>query len=705
MLPADLCQLRGYPPRLLLTKALGRLRRTAGEKCQRLVDHFQSSYGVGQIGLQSIPLNISPGDIQDDLCSYLAAVAPAYLEHRFNLLGSGWVQVAHGATCAGQGGYRYPPGPSVRVDQSGNWLARRLNPANLSDSQQVWRLIGRDDYLPIDWQLDFKSGYRWSERSYHSEIRIGPAPGADIKLPRELARMQHLPQLALCALRAEAGDRRFAQVEIYLAEIRAQLLDFIATNPPRFGVNWACTMDVAIRVANWLLTLDLLAAAGLALDPAAHAAIARSVADHAAYTAGHLEWSEGHRTNHYLADVVGLLYAAARLSPSPRNDAWLAFAVRELMGEAEVQFYPEGSCYEGSTNYHRLSAELLLFGVALAAGLPEKRRTALDCYSPTAIRVRPRFPPPPVARYPDATGRAVPVPPAVVERLWRAARFTAAVSRPDGRIVQFGDTDSGRLFWLHPMMTDGEPPARDDLNHGALVEAVDGLFAPPVAPRWFDTAVVRSLGGAWRPNPPAAAPMPTDYGNPDEIEAQLRALPDAQRRLRRFRLAAGAWSRQAFPAFGLYLFRRQRDFIAFRCAGAAAFGTPTGHLHDDNLGLELMLDCQLLIADPGTYVYTPDTEARNRYREAAAHDVPRAKSWAVAPPAKELFSLVQRANAECLCWRPDAVAGRIVSTEGALYRLLRLRGDALEIWDAVSVGELAPLGCPPALCEGYGRPT
>ncbi len=136
-----------------------------------------------------------------------------------------------------------------------------------------------------------------------------------------------------------------------------------------------------------------------------------------------------------------------------------------------------------------------------------------------------------------------------------------------------------------PSRGGGEPPARDDLDHGALVEAVDGLFARPATPRWLDTAVVRSLGGTWRPNPPAAAPVPADSGDPDEIEALLRALPEAQRRLRRYPLVAGTWTREAFPAFGLYLFRRERDFIAFRCAGAVASGTPTGHLHDDNLGL------------------------------------------------------------------------------------------------------------------------
>ncbi len=176
MLPGSLAQFRGYPRRLLVSKALGRVRRTARRELQRLSDQLRPSYAAAAETLRPLPLPVAAGDVPDDLCAYLVAVAPAYLEHRFNLLGSGWVQVVHGVTCAASTGRSFPPGPSVSADRAGDWLMGRINRANLAESQEVWRLIERDDYVPIDWQLDFKSGYRWSERCYHSEIRIGPAP-------------------------------------------------------------------------------------------------------------------------------------------------------------------------------------------------------------------------------------------------------------------------------------------------------------------------------------------------------------------------------------------------------------------------------------------------------------------------------------------------------------------------------------------------
>lgn len=686
-------------------KAFGRIRRMARNRFRRGRDRLFETFGRHGQSVVPVPLTISSAELPAELCAYLAEVAPAYLDHRFDLLGSGWVQVAHGVTCAGFEDWCHPTGPGLIADTDGRWLDGRVNSANLDRSQAIWRVIGQSGYRAIDWQLDFKSGYRWNELTYFSDIRIGPGGGADIKLPWELARMQHLPQLALCLLCSQAGDPRFASAKAYFNEIQAQLLDFIATNPPRFGVNWACPMDIAIRAANWLLTLDLLATAGYRLAPTAHNIVSQSIADHVAQVVDHLEWSEAYRTNHYLADIVGLLYAAARMEPSARNDACLAFAARELIGEAGVQFYPEGACYEGSTSYHRLSAELLLFGAALLAGLPEARRAALRSYSWSAIRVRPPFLPAPVAMFPDAGGSLHPFPKDFVAKLWRAAEFTKAVTRPDGNICQIGDTDSGRLFWLHPASLGGSPPERNDLDHAAMTEAIGTLFEPKAKHRWLDGIVVRALAGAWRPEIPEPPSRLDDVGDPDAIATQLRGLPDRSRRVRRYPLrpASLPWQRIAYPEFGLYVFRRENDFIAFRCAGQVGRGVPTGHRHDDNLGIEVMLDGKLVRSDPGTYVYTPAPELRNQYRSAAAHDTPRSPSWSVAVIGKELFLLAQSYSATCTCWRPDAVAGSIVSPHGTLSRLIRFHPDAVEILDAAFPGDLAPIDDSRLLCQGYGR--
>ena len=110
------------------------------------------------------------------------AVSKHYLNHRFDLLGSGWTQVSYGMRCRGMEEYRYNKTNDVLPDASGNWLKNRLNQANLPTAQKIWQRVN-GNYTPIDWQLDFKSGYRWSEKIWSPRLLYGQLSGADIKVP------------------------------------------------------------------------------------------------------------------------------------------------------------------------------------------------------------------------------------------------------------------------------------------------------------------------------------------------------------------------------------------------------------------------------------------------------------------------------------------------------------------------------------------
>ena len=88
------------------------LRHAAVARLARKTGHaFPQSPGALRRQLGALPPAL--WDRQDDV---LAKVLPLYLEHRFNLLGSGWVRVAHGAHYAGFGPYRYGPGGCVAAE-------------------------------------------------------------------------------------------------------------------------------------------------------------------------------------------------------------------------------------------------------------------------------------------------------------------------------------------------------------------------------------------------------------------------------------------------------------------------------------------------------------------------------------------------------------------------------------------------------------
>lgn len=278
----------------------------------------------------------------------------------------------------------------------------------------------------IDWSRDFKSGRRWPLR--HRLLLPGFFfDDSDIKVPWELSRFQHLPLLA--AAFQLSGQRR------YLAEIGAQLDSWIAANPVEIGVNWACTMDVAIRTANWVAALAL-CAEDACREPWAERAAA-SLLLHGRFIRANLETAEA-RTNHYLSDVAGLIVVAALFGRGPEGAAWGGFATRELAAEMEHQVRSDGCGHEASIPYHRLVGELFVCGTQAADSM-----------------------------------RLEPLPDAYRERLEKMLDFVAAYTRPDGLAPQIGDNDDGRFLPLGEYGTDYR-------SHLHLFRQAGRAYEPPM---------------------------------------------------------------------------------------------------------------------------------------------------------------------------------------------------------------------------------
>jgi hypothetical protein len=697
-------QARTLPLDVTLRKAVGLTRRTGRAWAQLTNDAFNGSYGDWEGYLNPAGrIAIAPSDIPADLIMTLRLLGDEYLQGRFNLLGSGWVSPVYGHAAPGFLGHQYSPrGPAV-ASSDGNGLEAILNRANVRRAVEIWRLIGSPDYVPIDWQLDFRSGYRWSAQRPSLRLPIPVDVGADVKVPWELGRLQHLPQLALCAILAKASTANFAPTERYVVRIADQLADFIATNPPRFGVNWMCTMDVAIRAANIALTLALLAGGGLSLSPAVCTVVARSLHDHAVHIVDHLEYSETGRSNHYLADLGGLLWAGWILTGSDA-DEFLVFALGELLSEANLQFLPDGGNYEGSINYHCLSGEIVIFALALIASLEADVVERLGRLTPPGRASRVAFPKLPLRLYGDARSGAGFIPPALLHKLQGAARLTRAAHGADNTIVQIGDTDSGRFFNVHPTLSKGgHALAENRLDHLGFAAAVDAFSGTANGADRLDAVLVRSLAGPGMATKPPAATL-TDFGDIDALMARWRAVPDKSRRVRHipFGGTTPAWTRAAFPDFGLYVFCHQNMLIAFRCAGVPPDGAPRGHRHDDNLGLEYRLGT-IERRDPGSFLYTPSIARRNAYRMASAHDVPRIHGQSLANMGTNLFDFHQLAHASCVYWREDGVAGEVRHDSKTILRIVHLSVDALGIYDCVSSGELTESSENVPVSRGYGR--
>jgi hypothetical protein len=632
-------------------------------------------------------------------------LAAYYQKHRFDLLGSGWITVFHGMDCNGIEGIKYH-NPTA-------WDLALINRSNRTAAGRIWSLLAHP-YTPIDWQIDFKSGYRWSERTVSRQITYQRLPGVDIKVPWELGRMQHLPQMALYhnSLPHDADERHIIQ-----REVRNQILDFIAMNPPCFGVQWVSSMEVAIRAANWLLTLDILRVGGHQYDSGFSSLITQSIFQHAKHVKRHLSIKGNKRHNHYLVEICGLAIISAYLPVTQQTDTWFAFTIQALIKEVQYQFLPDGTNFEGSTAYHRYTTECVYFATAYILGELGSRRKQGRAHTET------------------------PFPPWYFEKLERMAEFMASIRKPDGTFPQIGDNDNGRLFKLTPSYTCLSMQAAkqtysnlssfrdsDDISSYLMENHLDGDHLLASACAFFQRPDFEDLLGgrlallampdyvllkyiasinaisSQRLTHPERLRSITTSDTPPEIQMLMSKAGDLCKRTHGFKFPVrnclNKLEMHAYSDFGLYIYRSEGLYLAMRCWGKSPPYT-TGHRHYDQLSIELVINGVEHITDPGTYVYTPLPDARKEYRSSRAHSVPypwdAAKTNAPTsrgvfamnvplPPGKMLFTSVRH------CW----------CGSGEVQRWVAISDDEVRVTDFYE-GAVPFLNYdPPFYSPGYG---
>jgi hypothetical protein len=275
-------------------------------------------------------------------------------------------------------------------------------------NEHCWALLGFGEKCfgagEIDWNLDPLSGYDWP-LAHHAEINLIRDDGSDVRVVWELNRMAQL--ITLGRAYAVTDNQRFS------SEFFRQLASWREQNPVGRGVNWNCAMEVAFRAINLLAAFELFLRAPQ-MSEAELAELLRMIDQHGAHIRRNLEYSHIATSNHYLADVTGLLWLGVLLPELEAAREWREFGLQELLREMDKQLLADGADYEASTGYHRLKLELWLYSFVL-------------CHI-NAIDID--------ARYWD--------------KLRGMIEYVRAYLRPDGRAPLIGDSDSGQVFPLAP---------------------------------------------------------------------------------------------------------------------------------------------------------------------------------------------------------------------------------------------------------------
>lgn len=592
-------------------------------------------------------------------------VIKSYLEHSFDILGSGWKCMDHGAEISGFHGYKYQMSIAPDVDYLGVWLEGRINEKNVAESKNIWKNITHD-YFPIDWHIDYKSGYRWQEKEWYKSIVFGNVPGVDVKMPWELSRMHHLPQIALFFSNFEELSQEKKRLKV---EFENQVLDFISTNPPRFGVNWFCAMDVAIRASNWLLAYDIFCSAGADFSTDFKRIFERSIYEHGNHIIKNLEWNNKGRGNHYLTDICGLAFIVGYLPQTDETDAWLVLVIQELVSEVQFQFNSDGSNFEGSIAYHRLVTEMVIYATAIILGVLDKRLEQLSREVKKVPKTgfgKPKVTANRLALYTideAEEGKIItPFPKSYFASIELMIEFVLGVMKPDQRLPQIGDNDSGRFFKLSSrylkysnlemqskfenIMTGSSPSEEtyyleDGLECTHLIAAAKGLFKGNAnldnyeldSINCVDRVCIQQLA-RYKKIPSQLGPY-VRAGNKLEVscsEKEFMALTanldsnySGHKRTSVFDFTKSINVDQlnlaSYQDFGVYVFRSDDFYLLVRC-WEGDHPLVTGHMHNDQLSVELVIEGSNVISDPGTYIYSSLPGERNKYRSCLAHYSP-----------------------------------------------------------------------------------
>ncbi|HEX3048422.1 MAG TPA: alginate lyase family protein [Bacillota bacterium] len=356
------------------------------------------------------------------------------------------------------------PGDQERIMEAAQ--AALLHQVNLLGSGRIE--LGRS----IDWHQDYKTGLRWRPEYYRRINYLNPDQPSDVKFPWELSRLQWLIPVGQAYLLT--GDERYATA------IRDILQDWMESNPYAGSVNWACTMEVALRIVTLSWFFEVFWKSQAWLEPGFRLRFLSNLYLHGDFTARHLECSDING-NHYTADAAGLTVAGiffGRGTGGCRTAGrWAQRGWEILSEEITRQVYPDGVDFEMSIAYHRLVLELFF--------LPALYRKA--CGLPVANEYG--------------------------ERLIAMARFTAAYDRNSHPAPLWGDADDGRVLPF------GGQPIND---HRYLTGLVGIGWNVPELVECFSGSRAEIL---WWLGPEAAAGLPGAPVSKVVIESQ--AYPNA----------------------------------------------------------------------------------------------------------------------------------------------------------------------------------
>jgi hypothetical protein len=209
----------------------------------------------------------------------------------------------------------------------------------------------------IDWHLDAIHGKRapwlaWYKVPYLEFGQVG-----DSKITWELNRHQHLVTLAK-AYRL-TGQPQFA------LELFKQWYDWQRQNPYPMGINWASSLEVAIRSLSWIWVSRLLY--GCSVVPKRFPSDLQRALMLSARHIARFPSTYFSPNTHLLGEGAGLFFIGTLCAETAVAHRWQRQGWQIVLREAQRQVRPDGMHFEHSTYYHTYALDFFLHARTLAS--------------------------------------------------------------------------------------------------------------------------------------------------------------------------------------------------------------------------------------------------------------------------------------------------------------------------------------------------
>jgi hypothetical protein len=271
-------------------------------------------------------------------------------------------------------------------------------------------LLGHHDLhfgQPPDWHLEPVAGLR-APRLHWSRIEyLNAGVAGDKKIIWELNRHQYFATLGRAYW--QTNDERYAEV------FAAHLESWMDENPPKLGINWSSSLEVAFRAISWLWAFHF-----FKNSPRLHPALFLRALKYLYLHARHLETylsTYFSPNTHLTGEALGLYYLGTLLPEFSRAARWRETGLKVLDAALDFQVRPDGVYFEQASYYHRYTADFYAH-LYLLSKVNEQ-----------------------------------PVEAKIVDKLSALLDHLMYLTMPDGTTPLYGDGDGGRLVMLDEQPT------------------------------------------------------------------------------------------------------------------------------------------------------------------------------------------------------------------------------------------------------------